>query len=1750
VAGGRLIGEAYIAILADTDLFRASAVSGVDKALAGVKGSVKVTGDLSDINKKVATLAAALKGLHGTATVNTREAISDIAGLEAAIVGLWDRLENIPVDFDDSKGLAKFYGLMAGADALAKQLEDLGDADFNINKALAKYYSLEAGAKALQEQIANLDANVNNSAASAEILKLGEYVGALAAELENMRANVTDTAVLAKIVAMQAAALKLARTLENMPVTANTLPFQADMFKLAAQVEALKSSLADVKVTTQFTLPKAPGAYSTMNMGSLNPGEAQMMDALTVQTLAAMTAFTGLNKQMENTSVIGPLVTAALAKIGATQSMLTAGAGGGAWWNALTTHVRLFGGALDGVLPKLLTSVSVWHIAADVILEFVAAWGPAIIAVAAFAAVAAPIADKIYGQWKNITTVIDGVGGKLPDLGTGFDVLQRAVEPSIMTAFGEAMMIVNRNAAPLGAALAKVGNVIDVWGAQLVGWADSASKAFTNIVSVGAKDFAQIGYGFEQVFRIIGNLVKDLPGYVHILLTIGDALLTVAADAVAFLTPVLKAGLALHGFMIYVGLAVTGIVALGRAMAAGALASFAEKTGIALAGAGAAAEGAGGKFNKFGTAIGSFAGLLAAGAVNTYKYAAGVVAIGNKSGIAKAGAKLLGDALSVIPFGAAGLAAAGVAIAIGTVLYFALKNTTTAADKFGASMQALITTSNASNIGKNLTLALTQTEDKYAAVTKQLNAPLPGGPVAQYNKALTSIPQNVSTVQQQAVKSILNNQQALTNAQEKSNQQLIKTNPYASGGLGVQQQKYAAQIQTITGQVNTYGSRLSQLVGVFGSVGAAQSALTLAGVSEGQVATENNKTWATQLIELEGLAKGYGYMGNQAGAAGAQLNALNISTGDVTKNIQTLVSAEQAWITMITGGESAFTTYEQGFVNLNGAVGKSASSAPTVTVRLGNLRQTFTALGATMAGTSAASLAVRQAFDSQLSAGVTLFGNLQMLAGASGNTAAAQGELAKSGKDIIAQLLPFAAGSKQATAEVSSLAQLMGGPATDSFQTLAKWVGTTKGSEADLNTQQAKLTISSANLTTAAKNLGNALDTSLNSAEVAAAAKAGTLDNAINGLATTAAKSKDQVNQASLSLSGEYVAALVKTGVSTTQAMQDLNAYLKMLGYSPAAIAAIDSQLRDSAGQWAKYNTAVMQNNATAKQFQADTAHNKDALAALNGLIPLTAAQYNILWAGIVKQDSAMVQSGKDASGAKQEFINFAENGLKLTANQAQTLWTKFGQQNLDTLGSKAGSTKQNFIQLAENGLHLTTTQAQTLWSEFALQNLDSMASKGNSMKGQFILLAKNGLDLTNTAAQNLWTTLTHQYLDTLATKAGETRDAFIKTAGQFGITRQAAIDLWNSLKQIPANVNTNINENLTGSGEIKALITAQSLTLTTSGAAAQKANLVGVGKAAGGKIGGWDNRDKQLAVLQGGETVVPKNLSTHPAFTSFAKVHGIPGFAGGGVVGSPGAMLANVPTGVNTAESGMSTMTASAMTAFAKAISGALPSMPAGGKQTSANVTAILTEALKITNTPLSWLPAMETLVMKESGGNASAVNPITVLGQHATGLLQTLPSTFAAYAMPGYTAGPTNALDDAIASIRYIKALYGSPASIPGIGTPGNYVGYGKGGRSGRSFAGGGAINEPVNGTGLWSGTPYSFAENGQPEYVSNASQAAAQGNAGMQGATNIGQQAIISQNNMIINLLRQQPQVLGNALSTAGGNGVRHGYYGTQG
>jgi len=123
------------------------------------------------------------------------------------------------------------------------------------------------------------------------------------------------------------------------------------------------------------------------------------------------------------------------------------------------------------------------------------------------------------------------------------------------------------------------------------------------------------------------------------------------------------------------------------------------------------------------------------------------------------------------------------------------------------------------------------------------------------------------------------------------------------------------------------------------------------------------------------------------------------------------------------------------------------------------------------------------------------------------------------------------------------------------------------------------------------------------------------------------------------------------------------------------------------------------------------------------------------------------------------------------------------------------------------------------------------------------------------------------------------------------------------------------------------------------------------------------------------------------------------------------------------------------------------------GGSAASGDVTKWLTAAINITGVPMSWLGPLQTMAMKESGGNPRAINlwdSNAKRGTPSKGLLQTIDPTFNAYKLSGMN-DIWNPIHNAVASIRYTQARYGSIFNTPGIASMasgGGYKGYYQGG------------------------------------------------------------------------------------------------------
>ena len=199
----------------------------------------------------------------------------------------------------------------------------------------------------------------------------------------------------------------------------------------------------------------------------------------------------------------------------------------------------------------------------------------------------------------------------------------------------------------------------------------------------------------------------------------------------------------------------------------------------------------------------------------------------------------------------------------------------------------------------------------------------------------------------------------------------------------------------------------------------------------------------------------------------------------------------------------------------------------------------------------------------------------------------------------------------------------------------------------------------------------------------------------------------------------------------------------------------------------------------------------------------------------------------------------------------------------------------------------------------------------------------------------------------------------------------------------------------------------------------------------------GSGTSDSMLARVSTGEYVInaaqtAKNLPLIKAINS-----GAPGFAGGGIVG---LLPPSVPTRMNEASRAfMSTIGYKPGPSAAGAVGGGA----VGGGAAQWATTILM--ALSLLGQPASLLGAVERRINFESGGNPNAINlsdSNAMAGHPSQGLMQVIPSTFAAYA--GWLAGGgiTNPLSNIFAGLNYALHTYGSIAAIDPLVRPMGYA------------------------------------------------------------------------------------------------------------
>lgn len=342
--------------------------------------------------------------------------------------------------------------------------------------------------------------------------------------------------------------------------------------------------------------------------------------------------------------------------------------------------------------------------------------------------------------------------------------------------------------------------------------------------------------------------------------------------------------------------------------------------------------------------------------------------------------------------------------------------------------------------------------------------------------------------------------------------------------MTAEQQQWTTTLETAAATTKQYGTTVQQSFAL----------MDLAGVKV-------TDSLSTQITKVNDLVTGWLNMGvagynlkNGMNQLGAAIDAVSLDSEITNSQITKLTGDFTTFLGLVTSGENSFEAYATGI----GTVATNAAAA-----------------GASMGGLNAASLTLRQSWESNLTAGQTLYNNLLLQNAAAGNNAKSNAALAASGRDIVNSLLAQGGATQESVNGAYALAQTMGYTGKATYDALLKWSGGNQkvaGTTADLNKQVGYLEGASANLGTDVLNLAAAISTNLNQAIAAGLVNMPAMTRAVSNFYEYVLKNRSAIAAAptseEISLGAQVVNALVAVYGTTPQGLaQAKNEFLATL---------------------------------------------------------------------------------------------------------------------------------------------------------------------------------------------------------------------------------------------------------------------------------------------------------------------------------------------------------------------------------------------------------------------------------------------------------------------------------------------------------------------------------------------------------------------------------------------------------------------------
>jgi hypothetical protein len=882
--------------------------------------------------------------------------------------------------------------------------------------------------------------------------------------------------------------------------------------------------------------------------------------------------------------------------------------------------------------------------------------------------------------------------------------------------------------------------------------------------------------------------------------------------------------------------------------------------------------------------------------------------------------------------------------------------------------------------------------------------------------------------------------------------------------------------QDLTNQLTTEIDRITGVSVQFGTtLPGAMALATFAGVKMSDLTSTQNKVWETALQKISGVVDGYKAMGQGSAQLGNDIAVINVGASDQAKAITNLNTAWDSFIKVVGAPVDTFLTFSQTLVRFGADAEVSGAK--------------MTGLGSGIQDVSKkvtnSSIQLQQDFQSSFESANQLFDAMR-------SSQAPADQQIKAVKDTIATLIPLAGTSKVAAAEISSLAQEAGGPATTNLQTLQKWAGetSTKGMQG-LQKDTNNAAVAMSNLSQDAAKLGSTLQSDLNAEMAKSVENAVGLQGAMDKYTTslhdngavsaetgtdrkklyddlvTVFHSADQANSVIKTLSG----AFTQNGVAADTSKGARQQLTKDL------VTAADNS-KNAQSALSKYTDIVTVNGV-------NTSVAKDARAQL--VKDLTNAGVNSKTAttDVTNYTTAVKNNGVTSDNAKQarqqlitDILN-ANNNSKL-ANTALSNYTAAVKD--DGLKSDAAkAARQQLIKdLINAGVNSKTSNTDVTNYTTAIKNNGINSDQAKAARQQLITDILNASKNAVTGRTDLanYTTAV-QDNGSKSSAAQSARARLLADLKQSGLNSQAAKTLVDGLtKSITL---------IPGGKQIGITVTGKGTWSISQGEALQKALISGTKfGAAGGVIPGYGpGRDTVHAMLSPGEGIlVPEAVQAigpdmvHALNAHYGSgrkstgmmAHGAPPhFAAGGVVGGNAAGLSPwMNTQYDDTQAAMTQAVADAMTgainsAVKTAAAASAASIGLAGISNSSAVAALQSAAAKAGWTGAQWT-ALENVEMREAGFSLTARNP----SSGAYGMAQFIngPSEYAQYG-----GNSTTAAGQAVAMVNYIKQRYGNPEAAWAHEQAFNW--YSGGGVAGKLFDKGGTLapgwNPPMyNATG----------------------------------------------------------------------------------